>query len=196
METKPGIRWGVKHVLYVLLTAIILAFAVITWTELEHNTFKFNATNWLFLFATFLAVVGWITTAIVSLRNSIKQHTINTLLQSRLSTAFNQRTDDLAAVYPTGINLKESDLTNTDPKNLAALAALKYFLNHHEFIAVGICHGDLNPDVLKSCIEGIVVGLYEKAEVYIKARQKDDPQNFEHFVWLYEEWKSKATDKT
>lgn len=101
MNTKPGKRWGVKHVLYLLLILMLLAFAAIAWIELKRGVFQFNATNWLFLFATFLAVVGWITTAIVNLRNSIKQHTINTLLQSRLSTALNQRTDDLAAVYPT-----------------------------------------------------------------------------------------------
>jgi hypothetical protein len=192
MGTKPRIRWGARHVLYLLLLAVLLAFGVTTWIELKCKTFDFTPTNWLFLFATFLAVVGWIITAIVNLRNSIKQHTINTLLQSRLSTAFNQRTDDLAAVYPTGKILTESDLTNTDPNNLAALAALKYFLNHHEFVAVGISHGDLSHDVLKSSLEGIVVGLYEKAEVYIKARQREDPQNFEHFVWLYERWKPKG----
>jgi hypothetical protein len=45
--------------------------------------------------AALLALLGWMIQAWLSIRNSRKQHTMNLLLQSRLSTEFNKHVEQL-----------------------------------------------------------------------------------------------------
>lgn len=157
--------------------------------------------NWLFLIGVVSAITGWIVSSYITLRNSIKQHTINTLLQSRLSATYMQYASRINKSYfapdaPSGPVPLES-LLATDDESRENLAALNYVLNYFEFLAVGIRHGDLDRKVLKHTLRGILVRLYEKCECYIKYTRGDDgktvamPRQFEHVSWLYQDWCSK-----
>lgn len=178
-----------RRLLYYLLAFLVLAFAEFVWIECETNYFGFDRQNWLFAIATFSALVGWIVTSVISLRNSTKQHTINTLLQSRLSAPFNQHALELNKVFESAA-VKAEDIT--DATKADGIRAMKYMLNYHEFIAVGIRSGDLDHDVVKNSLRGIIVSLYDQARVYIEPKRAADKRKFEHLAWLYEKWRDKS----
>src|SRR6266566_7240303 len=87
--------------LYALLGLVLVGAGAITIVELKCGAFNFQATHWLSLIAIVAAVTGWITTSLITLYNARRQHTINVLLQSRLSQAYQQRLRDVVEKYPT-----------------------------------------------------------------------------------------------
>lgn len=151
------------------------------------------------VFAAFIAAIGWNVTALVTLRNSVKQHTINTLLQSRLSATYMEHVKAANATFCTP-NGELIPLTKEEVKNPPAgvtFTSLGYMLNYLEFIAVGIRHGDLDEAVLKNSLRGIVCSLYCVAFELIQARraQVQDPKQsrtYENLCWLHERWKDDA----
>lgn len=145
--------------------------------------------DWLPTLGVLLAATGWITSAIVTIRNSVKQHTINTLLQTRLSATYQEN----AADARTGIK-------GHTPENPAPLAKIKgtpetqsaveYLLNYIEFMAVGIRHGDLHEAVLKDSMRGIVTRFTAISEEYIvDVRKVSGPRTFQHLLWLRKRWR-------
>jgi len=186
-----GFKRSAKDYIWWMLAASIAVFIAIVWTESKFGVLEFDRANWLFLLAGFSALIGWLTTALVALRNSTKQHTINVLLQSRLSTAFNQRVDAFNKVFPYGTDITAADLAKTDDDTKAALEGVKYLLNYHEFVATGIRHKDLDHDMLKDSIQGIVVGLARKAKPYIVEKRAANSETLQHFMWLVDLWTAK-----
>ncbi len=192
-------------ILGLLLFIIILSFGLFVgwmtcWPKITF--FKqppplFNATNWLFLIGAFSAMVGWIVSSMVTIRNSIKQHTINTLLQSRLSATYMEKAKFINKTFftPEGklLPFSKEDITNTEKEE--EREALTYVLNYFEFIAVGIRHGDFDEAVMKQTLRGILVNAYLFSEAYIKQGRGEEngkvtkPKVLEHLTWLYHRWK-------
>ena len=79
---------------FVILGVIVLAASGALWVLKfkEHLLFWIipapQITNWGILIAALVAMVGWLVTSIITTRNSIKQHTVTTLLQTRLSAEY------------------------------------------------------------------------------------------------------------
>lgn len=187
---SPRFKSSPARILWLILIFIYASLFEIIYLEVYWDAFGFDKSNWLFIAAGFSALSGWIVAAIIALRNSTKQHTINTLLQSRLSTAFNEKAKELTKHFPGKTAVTEADLT--DPTKLEGIQAIKYLLNYHEFIAIGISQRDLDESLLKESIQGIVAGLYDRSRVYIEDRRRDDLGNFSYFLWLYTRWKPKT----
>ncbi|APA66623.1 DUF4760 domain-containing protein [Janthinobacterium sp. 1_2014MBL_MicDiv] len=151
--------------------------------------------NWLIALGILAAATGWIVSSIVTIRNSVKQHTINTLLQTRLSVTYMKQAEHVndfligqgySSTKPAPITL----VTGT-PANLVAV---DYILNFLEFLAVGIRHGDLHEKVLKDSMRGIVVGLAKTVEEYlddcrgVKNGKAAHPRVYENLIWLRDRW--------
>jgi len=187
---------------FALMILVLMAF--IAW---ENKLFgpkwfgvgapRMIANNWLVLFGVVSGITGWVVSAYITLRNSIKQHTINTMLQSRLSATYMEHAKVINKNFfapsmindpPTSLDYMLSD-EHSDQR-----AAVDYVLNYFEFLAVGIRHGDLDRSVLSHTLRGIVVRLYEKKINYLRYMRKDDgitignPTQLEHLTWLYECW--------
>lgn len=200
-----------SYVLGFLLFAVWFGFFILYSYE---NKFFGNIDNngldksqWLVIFGVAVAATGWITTSYITLRNSIKQHTINTLLQSRLSATYmenvklaNKRYFTMEGIFP----VSREEIEKKDPES--QLPALGYVLNYLEFVAVGIRNGDLDEKVMKQTFRGMVCSMREVGDAYVDfAREsirlenrkdapcvssKFQPENaiFEHLDWLYERW--------
>jgi hypothetical protein len=82
--------------------------------------------------------------AVLSIRNSRKQHTMNLLLQSRLSTEFNKHVNAIRNTFPDG-----SEITYENARKSEAFESVRYILNYYEFIAVGLKHRDLDERLLR-----------------------------------------------
>jgi hypothetical protein len=156
--------------------------------------------EWLALYAVFTAVLGWLFAAWVQVRNSIKQHTINTMLQSRLSSSFQEKAAQIRAVFQRDLkfgSVLAEDLAVTEKQE--ALESLRYMLNYYEFIAVGIRKGDFDEELMRLSWRGIVVSLVSQTTVLIdKLRGKvesgepSNPRGYENLLWLYERWNTPA----
>lgn len=203
-EAHPRHPRKPSRVLGFLLSAVLAAtalFALAEWLGgrrivLAAPPIGLEKAQWVVLLGAVAAVAGWITSAIVTMRNSIRQHTITTLLNSRLSETYMSQTRLVNARYftPSGAiyRLGEDEARSGAPE--AQIPALRYLLNYFEFIAVGIRYGDLDETLMKQTFRGILCGVYEAAEPLIRQRRttppgrKAAPRTFEHLHWLYERW--------
>ena len=146
--------------------------------------------DWVTSTGIYFAVSGWIVSAIVTMRNSVKQHSINTLLQSRLSKTYMDE----------AVNARGA-LAGYDPEHPVPAGhienhenhySIDYILNYIEFMAVGIKHGDLHEDVMKDSMRGIVLRFTAITMPYIEdSRLKVGPRTFENLLWLRKRWGGK-----
>ncbi|MTD34002.1 DUF4760 domain-containing protein [Paludibacterium denitrificans] len=198
--TRPSRALGL---LLIFVSCAYFIFAA--WHFLLPKTFpltssEFNAQSWVTLTAAYAAVAGWITSSMVTIRNSIKQHTINTLLQTRLSAKYMENVEMLNKCFMTAsgktrkmsLELIASEDTNDKEK----VAAVRYILNYLEFIAIGIKNGDLDEMLMKSSLRSILIGVYDISEPFIIQRRNitNPPNNriFADFTWLYDRWIDKG----
>lgn len=168
--------------------------------------FGLDRQGWGVVITAAAAVCGWICTSLVAIQNSVKQHTVNTLLQSRLSVKFLENGDKInTLLIRDGVRKPLSTADCNDPARFGELEALRYMLNYYEFIAVGVRQGDLHEPLLKHTIRGIVCGLTITTRKYIElsreaehARlaqlkdyevQREGPRTYRNLLWLYHKWK-------
>ena len=168
------------------------------WLVLGYPSPKIRPSSWLILVGIEAAVTGWVVTSFMTARNSIKQHTITTLLQSRLSATY------MAEASVINKNLFPPSLQNLQPlpieffqdeKNADTVRAVNYLINYFEFLSVAIRHGDLDGKVVKHTLRGILLNFYNRIELYIKYQRGEDeygvdqPNHVEHYIWLVTKWK-------
>lgn len=194
------------------VVAVCGAFAswVIFYPEIEFlgkPPPKMDRANWLFFIGVCAAVCGWIVSSMVTIRNSIKQHTINTLLQTRLSATYMEEARNLNRRFFTHVGGKPvaqkfvafQDPEGEDQQGVADdIKTLSYLLNYYEFVAVGIRHGDLDERVLRGTLRGIALNLRTISEDYVATLRGGNSLNdpnatskavMEHFLWLTQRWK-------
>jgi hypothetical protein len=189
-----------SRVLGLLLFVELVAFVLFAGWELiwfrltffGHLPPALDTQKWILLITLASALTGWIITAMVTVRNSIKQHTINALLQSRLSATYMAHADVVNRnfIAPDGSlsPLLQSELQVQSDATQAKLNSLRYILNYIEFISVGIRYGDLHESLLKSSLRGIVLNAFRFSEAYIKHSQKANTKAYENLVWLKDRW--------
>lgn len=167
----------------------------LTWPHLTMQ-------NWVVLAGVEAAVWGWVVTSYMTLRNSIKQHTINTLLQSRLSATYMAHATCINEKFfpPGALTFDQVPLEYfSDKENFVVVASINYLLNYFEFLSAAARYGDLDETLLRGTMGGILCRFYDRMMLYIKSQRGDDgnavarPQQLEHCTWLYERWK-KAKD--
>jgi len=182
------LRWMLVA-LFVLFAGMIALnkgyFDNFSWapTLKEHAT----PSDWVTATGIYFAVSGWIVNAIVTMRNSVKQHSINTLLQSRLSKTYMDeahKARDILSDYsperpaPAKFIQEHGDQYSVD-----------FILNYIEFMAVGIKHGDLHEDVMKDSMRGIVIRFTAITMPYIQATRKTHGhRTFENLMWIRKRW--------
>jgi len=110
-------------------------------------------------------------------------------LQSRLSTAFNDRYKSMIRVYPVTPAITPIALNDwNDSAKIEAIEALKYFLNYYEFIAIGIRTGDLDEEFLRMSLRHIVINLCRMGDLYIQFCRSGDENVYKNLLWLRDRW--------
>jgi hypothetical protein len=192
---KPGVLRP-SRVLGLLLFAVVGSFyGFVQWQRglADNDSRLLLAPQWVFVMGAFTAMVGWMVGSLVTVRNSVKQHTINTLLQPRLSLAYVDRLKKVNDAYSPlgGPNKPVAVADLTDPSHADALNAMRYFLNYSEFIALAIRHGDLDETLMCASLSGVVRTQFSVAAVLVEKASNADKRNFEHLRWLNGRWSSK-----
>lgn len=186
-----------SRLLRIMLVVILTAFALFValergkfdGTSFEQYKLGMGEQNWVPAIGILLAAVGWLITSIVTIRNSVKQHTINTLLQTRLSATYQEM----------AMHVRAGIIGHT-PQNRAPLTKItsdeqtregvEYLLNYLEFMAVGIRHGDLHVGVMRDTMRGIVVRFTQiAAEFIVQCQISNGPRTYQNLLWLYNKWR-------
>jgi hypothetical protein len=176
-------------------TTIPHHFAGTAWPHLSMQ-------NWVVLAGVEAAVWGWVLTSYMTLRNSIKQHTINTLLQSRLSATYMEHANRLNKEFFPQDKLAFDHVPLKyfrDQANEDVVKSVSYLLNYFEFLSAAVRYGDLDETLLRGSLGGIIGRFYELTMLFIKSQRGDDgsvvlyPRQLEHYTWLYKRWKKAKT---
>ncbi|MEJ8296586.1 DUF4760 domain-containing protein [Delftia tsuruhatensis] len=191
IKFKPGQALG-----FVLSAAIVLGFFIVAAQLLPDEwdwlyLLRPDPTNRVTFFVGYGAFVAALWGARIAVINVIRQHTINTLLQSRLSEIFIEkgaRVNSSLEEYKKDCSTRgaqyvtKSDYFKNDD--------LKYILNFYEYIAVGLKNGDLDEDLLYDALRSVVLNLCENFRDYINTRQSHNPRLYCNLTNLEERWRN------
>ncbi len=143
----------------------------------------------------------------VAQKSQRKQHTINILLEMRMSPEFRTLNEQRKAVFTAYNDISYDDWnrareasanarTERNPKRISdaqtqtnAAEALTSVLNYYEFLALGIRIGDLDEDLLKRSLRGMMCNLVDDARDVIAGLRETSDKTYEHLVWLYGKWR-------
>lgn len=180
---KPGQLLGF-FTLATLVCGICLFF--IQYLPLSDNSvWKIEASNRLPVFGAWVALVGVIYSAKVAVTNLVRSHTVSTLLQSRLSETYMYYGDKVNS------GIRDFKLDKASGKSVMEYVdrdALRYILNYHEFIAVGIRYGELSDEVMRAMMRGIICRAHDLFEDHINQLRNSNPKTLENLVWLRKKW--------
>lgn len=135
-----------------------------------------------------------------------KQHTITILFETRLSEQFQVANRKRRQVFPEYKDIAYDDWNAArraktvdfyGDKDAATKAqtmregaeSLQMMLNYYEFLAVGLRQDDLDEDLLKGTVRGIMCNLVDDSRLLISHLRKSDEKTFENLVWLYNRWR-------
>jgi hypothetical protein len=172
MSSQQVIRfllWPLSAALVLATVYLILCMLLPDGTPISWTPFKAQplTTQMVGLVAGFGATIGWITSAHVSRINSIKQHTMSVLTQSRLSSEMGAHLRALYTEYPGTKIVLYAEVVAAN-QSADWLRGARYFLNFYEFLAVAMRHGDLYRPLLEDCLKGPFVSTFRKLEAVVK----------------------------
>lgn len=119
------------------------------------------------------AVAGWINSAYVSRRSSIKQHTMSLLTQSRLSSEMGNHLRAVSEVYPSG-KIVLYDEVIAAKQSEPWIRGARYLLNYYEFMAVAMNYGDLYKPMVQDCVRGLFISAFKQLEAVVEHAVKSD----------------------
>lgn len=182
-----------SRVLGLLICAVVGSFSGFVWWQVnlvDPDPRALFANQWVLAFGAFTAMVGWMVSSLVTVRNVVKQHTVSTLLQSRLAAAYVEKlslvNQHYSKIGEEVTAIPEADMT--DGTKADQIAAMRYLLNHFEFIALAIRYGDLDEVLMKGSMQGIVCNLAKVGGPLIDKAVKKEAGNFYHLRWLVQRW--------
>ncbi|WP_165494276.1 DUF4760 domain-containing protein [Acinetobacter sp. ANC 4779] len=119
--------------------------------------------------------------AVTNMRN----HSIHTIANARLSDQYNQKFDyvyELLKGHKLLSYEKYTGFNNYDK------SVIHYILNYYEFIAIGLRYNELDEEIVKRMMKSQVLKTYSTFEDVIVNLRKDSPTFFENFVDLKNRW--------
>lgn len=176
---------------FVLIGVLVIAAVFVVWqlSADKGSWGKLKTEHFLAATGMMAAVCGWLIAGIITLRNSIKQHTINTLLQSRLSGTYMGYADTLSQHYMAyDARKKDNPTLRESPTDGADILALRYILNYFEFVAVGIKRGDLDEGTLRDSLRSILRKNVTMSMAWIANERATNPNLYAHLLWLFRRW--------
>lgn len=192
-----------------LIVYISAAFLVITLSFIpKENAPGFN--NWVALigmcgtvFSVLVAAYSFWSSAENNRSQARKQHTVTILLESRLSTEFRKVNWNRKTIYRPDEDILYYDWRagydrilmhpgqtkeKTDERYVAA-EALLFLLNYYEFLALGIKTGDLDEELLKGTMRGLMCSLVDDARDVIFHLRVGRPKVYKNLFELHEAWR-------
>jgi len=148
-----------------------------------------------------VVVMGWWVQSILSAKASQRQHTLNTILNTRSSDIYQRHLANYARLIKDHQHIHPKMATwfhksyDDEFKNVSipeslrdAMNGIVYVMNYFEFLALAIRQGDLDESLLKECFCGMLPKIERRAFYLIREAQQKDERFFEAFVNLVRDW--------
>ncbi|MEO9279584.1 DUF4760 domain-containing protein [Acinetobacter sp. WA-87] len=161
--------------------------------SLSTNTETKDTSNTiLVLLGIVAAILGWLFPARGQSLTSTRNHSIQTLMESRLSDAYTRQVELCTEIF---VNFKKSkgenyNLTIADFNGLDQKYknAIFYLLNYLEFVAVGVRFNDLDENLMRNMMKSIINANFTFFGEIIKEKQIKTPSVYEHLTALQMRW--------
>lgn len=145
-------------------------------------------------FITFLginsAIIGWLYTVRMQNITNMRNRSIQSITDARLSDQYNQKLD---SIYELLKYQKTLTYTKYSTFNSYEKSVIHYILNYYEYIAIGIKYSELDEEIVKRMMKSQVLKPHSTFEDVINNLQKDSPTFFENFVDLKDRWQKPTT---
>lgn len=178
---------------------ILVFLLCISYLVLRHaQTYQISLS---ILVSMTVVVMGWWVQSILSAKASRRQHTLNTILNTRSSEIYQRHLNNYSRLIKDGQHLhptmsewfhrphdKRFDSMKVPTSLRDAMNGLSYILNYFEFLALAIRKGDLDEALLRECFCGMLPSIEARAFHLIRDAQQKNELYYEAFVKLVEQW--------
>lgn len=153
--------------------------------------------------AVVTAGFGWFIQHQLTRQHNKINHSLNLILQMRVSEEFQKNTTKLNyyktqispedAAHYANIDISAIDPSSNDAKLFSTLRAHYYVLNYYEFLAFGADSGSLDDEILYQTIGGPVIRTVKKCEHLIAEARSHSNKCFQHLQELEGRWRLRHT---
>tara|TARA_Y100000588_G_C14173160_1_gene890115 strand:- start:156 stop:1025 length:870 start_codon:yes stop_codon:yes gene_type:complete len=210
--TKHKVKMSIPLLIYSsFITQITFCLVKYSYSLSLFSYDKFDVDLYIVNFFMVSAIViGWFVHSHNNLNSERKQHTVNVLNSSRMSSVYQEnlrlatdrynnphkliKDEDVELFYKWKSGEQEIDFSSNEPhhKNNAeiirAIQGVIYLLNFYEFVAAGIDSGDLDEEYLYSTVAGIAINLVAYSKKLIDKYQTEDKLTWQYIVRLSSKW--------
>lgn len=146
----------------------------------------------LVLLGVLAAVLGWLFTYRGQALTTTRNHTMQTLMESRLSEVYTKQVEVATEVF-TKYKTEKGEQYNLEYSVFLTLEtkhknAIFYLLNYLEFVSVGIRCGDLDENQMKNMMKSIISNNFKFFREIIEKKQQTQPTVYEHLTLLNKRW--------
>ena len=210
--------YDIVYACFVVILAVYFLFRFITGRRIDRvNVSKtlalFAFVSWLMalyhfwsehtvITLGFLATIGWLYTNHTNIRNQQRAHTMNALLQMRTNSVLNEHRINIFRKFPVGTKLTDADLLtiqqearDTRSYNITSSArststddSRRYVANLYEFICVGMSEGDLDEEIIRKSLRGLMLNYYKQFGIFITYAKTRQPTAYEYFTHYFNRW--------
>jgi len=141
---------------------------------------------------SFLLGVGVAVVSVLSAKSTArKKQAADMLLSSRCDQELMKGLRKLAQLHEDA-NVNMRAFAKKDQVDSAEAQAIRYVLNHWEYVSVGIQAGIYDEEMIKDASCGTVTKLFERAQPFIIALREENarPTIYQEFEWLAKSWES------
>lgn len=208
-------NWGWSIITLLFICLIVIVTTRLNITSDDAGTIQVVAT----VIAVVVGITGWFVQHQITANTSRVNHTLNILLQTRISEVFENHTKCVNKIYPNKyfsvipeqdvknwheINSNNSGESSQPAHNKKPRAELSsptqndldqaitsqfYLLNYYEFLAVGVKTGLLDEELLYETIGGIVIRQVQRSEKLINHARHTSAKTFINLVQMEQRWK-------
>lgn len=145
------------------------------------------------------ALATYVLTSRAQQRQARIRHSFDVLFQVRMSQEFRVQRERRHAIFPEDTEIswhdwkraRDGDLTtrHSRAEQRAGAEALLFLLNYYEFLALGIAMGDLDEEMLRRSLRGIMCNMEDDARFVIAGVRGVNPLAYDNLCRLYESWR-------
>ena len=134
-----------------------------------------------------VGAIGWCVAAWISHRNAVRQNTTNLIFARFSQTAYTESLHRFHTAFGYSVEEKVTmerlfELRSMGVEDARNAEAVNYVLNYFEFICAGVLSGDLDADIIRNSIRGILIYYYDKCEPFIRFANASNRKAFESLI--------------
>ena len=152
--------------------------------KISKETIFFNDKFITFL-GVVLAVIGWLYTVRSQLHSNMKNHSIQTIMNARLSECYNEKFDSIYEILANDETLTLDKYNSLSPKEKSIV---HYILNYYESVAISIRYSEFEEEIVKSMMRSQVIKTYKTFEEVLNSFINESSSYYEHFRLLHHRW--------